>query len=171
MGKELFKINEKLQSLIDGTVDENTGEVTIDEAAIKALQMERVEYLVSCRNYYHAIDAQVEAANKERDRIAAYVTHLENLQKSIKRMLVLAVPDGEKIKDSIGKAVISWRASEESFIDDPAKVLAFCAEHIPDAIKYHEPTINKTPIKEYCKEKGIGVGGFRVVSKNNIQIR
>jgi hypothetical protein len=167
----LFEINAEIERTVAECVDAETGEITADGAcALNLLEMQRETKLEGCRAFYGQCGAYIEAAKKEIAGMQTNIRRLENMQASLKAYLQEAIPAGEQIRDAAtNRLLVSWRKSESLVINDEAAAMAYCEQHLPEAV-ITEKRLLKTPVKEAVKS-GVGINGCMLVTKNNIQIK
>ena len=66
---KLYEINEEIQQILEGAVDEETGEVLVDFEALDALVEAREAKVTSCGLYYLNRQAEMAAVKAEIDRL------------------------------------------------------------------------------------------------------
>jgi hypothetical protein len=170
----LFVIDAQLSAILDNpeNYDVNTGEllpVPLEQARV--LEGDKQTKIKNCRNYFQALKANIDAAEEEKAKIAAYITHCERVQEQLKNLVKMFVPEGEKINDpGTGRQLIGWRKSKQTIINDDDKVLKYCIEHNREAVVFPAPYIDKTKLKEIL-ENGVCIDGAKLKNKNNIQIK
>lgn len=140
-------------------VDSETGEI-IDTEKLDMLNMEWNQKIENMVLWYKNLCSDAEAYKQEKNNFAEKQKASENKANSIKEYIARALA-GQKFKTT--KASVSYRRSEQVEIEDMALL-------DDDYLKFAEPTVDKTRIKESIKQ-GIVVKGARLVEKNNIQIK
>lgn len=66
---KLYEINQEIQRILEGAVDEETGEVLVDFAALDALVEAREAKVTSCGLHYLNRQAEMAAIKAEKDRL------------------------------------------------------------------------------------------------------
>jgi hypothetical protein len=117
---KLYEIDQKIQALVDGAVDEETGEVVIDLEALQELQMEREKKLEGIALVVKNMTAEADAIRAEEKKLADRRRVLENKTERLKGWLAFAL-NGEKLATprvsvSVGKA------QQSVVVDDIHKV-------------------------------------------------
>lgn len=158
----LYEINAALEAAYDAAVDPDTGEI-INGAAAQALDnlsMAKDEKVENIALWIKNLNAEADAINAEKKKLAARQAAAENKAESLKRYLAGALA-GEKFKTA--RVAISYRKSESVQIDEGAALP-------PELMTTPKPVPNKTAIKEALKA-GEVIEGASLVTNNNIQIR
>lgn len=158
----LYEINAALEAAYDAAVDPDTGEI-INEAAAQALDnlsMAKDDKIENIALWIKNLNAEADAINAEKKKLAARQAAAENKAESLKRYLSGALA-GEKFKTA--RVAISYRKSESVQIDEGAKLPL-------ELMTTPKPVPNKTAIKEALKA-GEVIEGVCLVTNNNIQIR
>jgi hypothetical protein len=151
----LYEINQQILEC----VDMDTGEV-IDTVRLDQLNMQWDQKIESMVLWYKNLCSDAEAYKQEKRSFEEKEKAARSKAESIKTYIETAL-QGQKFKTT--KASVSYRKSEQVEVFD-INVLD------DDYLKYAEPEINKSKIKESIKF-GIPVQGAKLVEKNNIQIK
>ena len=110
----LYEINTALAELLDGSIDPETGELIVDEAALEALNMARDEKRESYALYIKNERADIVALKAEKDaidkRIKSKTAHVERVMDILARDL-----DGEKFETA--RCAVSFRNNKAVHID------------------------------------------------------
>ena len=169
----LFEIDAELSAVLDNVenYDQATGEL-LPSAQEQAgnIEFAKQDKLIRTRNFFVSMKANMELAEQEKERINNYIRHLENVQKTIKKLLTAVVPEGQKVKDFTGNQIIGWRKSTQTIIDNEEMVFKYCLAHVPEAVVVPAPYLKKSVLKEII-EKGVGIEGVRLFDKQNIQLK
>lgn len=159
---KLYEIPNELEKYIDP----ETGEIT-DENAFSALVLRLTngkEWLALMYKNYKSDAEQLEAEEKvfkQRKQVA------KNKAERIKQYLDYLC-GGQKF--STDKCSVTYRKSISTEVDDDFVECAVGNEFLEGFLKFKEPEIDVSAIKEALKS-GIEVEHARLVEKNNIQIR
>lgn len=159
----LYEINAALMQAYDDAVDQETGEIIENEAykAIDGLQMALEEKTENVLLWIKNLQADAEALKKEKlafaDRQARAEAKIESLKKYVGEVL-----DGQKFQTP--RVSASWRKSEA--VEYVGNVFALPENYI----KYSDPTVDKTALKNALKN-GEEIEGARLVIRQNLQIK
>lgn len=162
----IYEIDRQIAELIENGVDPETGELTLDQAALDALQLERDKKIESLACYIKNLSYDVKALKAEETALAERRKTAEKKAERLKKYLseVLA---GEKF--STPRVVIRWSKTKSVQVDEPVFLNCKANEMIPDAITY-ETKISKTAIKKAI-ESGQKVIGAEIVENLSMSIR
>lgn len=142
---KLYEIDARLDELLDGSVDEETGEITTDFDEIEKLQMERDAiregiacHIVGDRAEILALQMQEQKLKERRQRLERHVD---------KTMEFLAeISHGEGLQSD--RVSITFRKSAgKVVVTDEASLVAWAKANRDDLLTYKEPEIKKTAIK------------------------
>lgn len=140
-------------------LDEETGEI-IDTEKLDTLQMERDRKIDNIGLWIKDLDAEAEAIKAEQLKLADRMAAAERKATKLRQYLTHFL-DGEKFKTP--RLAISFRKSTQVCVDD--------ATALPeDYLKYAEPTVDKTKVKNALKD-GVLLNGVRLIERKNIQIK
>ena len=106
---KLYEINNKMEELLNGEVDEETGEVAINWPLFNSLEMAKEAKIESLINYYTELKGDIDKFSREAKRIQADKKTMENKADSIKRYLD-GIHEGQKA--SYGTHKITYRSSK-----------------------------------------------------------
>lgn len=151
----LYEINDAIMDC----VDMETGEI-IDEERLADLQLAFDEKVEGIACWIKNLSAEEKAIKEERDNLFARQRSCANKAESLKRYLSGAL-GGQKFKTA--KVSISYRKSESVQVDDISLIE-------DDYLKYAEPTVDKTKVKQALKD-GVALQGVHLVESQNIQIK
>lgn len=149
----------EIESKIMECVDMETGEI-IDIEKLNELEIERDTKIENIALWIKNLNADAKALKEEKDNLYARQKACENKAESLKNYLNNFL-QGEKYKSS--KVSISYRDSKSVSVIDASKIPS-------EYLKYAEPTINKTDIKN-ALENGIEIDGAEIVTNTSIQIK
>ena len=151
----LYEINEEILAC----VDMETGEI-VDMDKLQELQMQFDEKVEGIALWIKNLLSDAEAIKAEKDKLAERQKACENKAKNLKEYLQNCLA-GQKFKTP--KVSISYRKSESVQVDDMSKLE-------DDYLKYKEPEVDKTKIKQALKA-GVQLAGVQLIEKQNIQIK
>lgn len=166
----LYEIDRQIQELIENSVDPETGELTLDPAALDALQMEREAKIENLACYVKNLTADAKSIKAEEQALSERRKAAENKAERLKRYLSDALA-GEKF--STPRVAINWRNTTSVQLDEEVFLASeankqLCKEII-NLISY-EPKISKTAIK-YAIATGHTVDGAELVSNMSMSIK
>ena len=151
----LFEIENEIMSC----VDMETGEI-IDVEKLEQLQMDRDSKIENIACWIKNLAADAEALKAQKQAFADRQKAAENKVESLKKYLAAHL-GGQKF--STDKVEISFRKTSAVNVTDMAQ--------IPEEfLKYAEPTVDKTAIKNAIKA-GAVVAGAEVVEGQSITIK
>ena len=159
---KLYEIPNELEALIDP----ETGEVTDADRFIELTNRfeNGKEWLaLMYKNYL----SDAEALKKEKDTFAVRERVAKNKAESVKHYLDYLC-GGQKF--STDKVAVTYRKSTVVEVSDDFVSKAIGDENLERYLKYKEPEVDKTAIKEAIKQ-GFVIDNARLVEKNNIQIK
>lgn len=151
----LFQIDEEIMSC----VDMDTGEI-IDTEKLKQLQMDRDTKIENIACWIKNLTADAEALKAQKQAFADRQKAAENKVESLKRYLSDYLA-GQKF--STDKVAISFRKTSAVNVAD----ISLIPE---DYLKYAEPTVDKTLVKNAIKS-GVIVPGAEIVEGQSISIK
>lgn len=161
MSMSIYDIDSAIVSLID----EETGEVT-DEEAFDALQMERDVKVENIGLYYKDLTAEAKAIKEEEESLAARRKSVENKAERLKKLLTYAL-QGQKF--SSPRLKVSYRKSSTVELKDG--FLDWASENADDLLTYSEPKPNKTLIKAAIKDGRVPDNLAAIETHENIAIK
>lgn len=169
----LMKLGENCTALYNAfidSIDEETGEV--DLAASVALDKAQAEFekkAVDVATVVRLLDQDASAYKAEADRLAAIAKQISSRRDWLKQYLADALIQAGYEKGISGMtAKISFRTSEETIIDDAARI----PDDLMKVVTTYTP--DKTAIKAAIKAaqaKGETFEGAHINTKLNIQIK
>ena len=166
----LYEISDLLLSCIrteegDG-INTITGEI-IDTDALDALEMERSKKIEQIALWIKNLLSDAKASREEEKALADIRHAAERKAESLTQYLALCL-NGEKF--STPRCKISYRTSTAVALEDPVKALEWCKEHAESAIKYADPTLDKTALRDLLKA-GVEIDGAALETRSNLQIK
>lgn len=162
--KSLYEIDNDLKAMMENAEKEaieNEGEISFVLAAqLETLQQEREVKIGNICRYYKSLLAESEMVSEESKVLADRAKVTANKAEALKKYLAQFMQTGETFADLNSK--ISWRKSEA--VDaDPFAVVPKEFERVKV-----EPDI--AGIKKALKS-GVKIDGFKLIEKQNIQIK
>ena len=139
----IYEIDQSIAALLDGAVDEETGELLIDTAALDALQMERDETVENLACYVKNLAADITAIKAEEDALAKRRKAAEAKRDRLKTYLG-DVLQGEKF--STPRVAVSFRKSES--VELLPEFVNWAMENAPDLLRYKTPEPDKKAINQ-----------------------
>ena len=165
--RKLYEIDQEIENLIASGIDPETGEWTLDESALEALQMEREQKIENVILYFKDIKADIISIEHEIGNLEDRKERLEKTMEGLKIWLNNALA-GQKF--STARCEATFRKSES--VEVGPQFCDFAEQYELDdylTIK-HTVTPNKTAIKKFLKSGGV-LPECQLVEKQNIQIR
>ena len=166
---KLYEIDIAIQALIDGAVDEETGEVKeIDREELGALQMEREKKLEGVALGVKNLSAEAAAIKAEEDRLEKRRKVLENKADRLKAFLMENI-GSEKLETARVKVSVRQSSVKTTVIDDAALIDKWYWQqwesHTADedkaewnritelaGLNYPDPTFSKTGLKKLLED-------------------
>lgn len=146
----LFDINTELMESFDLAIDTETGEI-LDEVAmqrIDELTMQKDEKVLGIAKWIKNLEVDAKALKEQKQIFAERQAAVERKIESLKRYLTNAV-SGEKFEDAQVK--VGWRKSETVNIVDEQLFVLWAEQCHDELLKFSEPSINKTAVKDAIK--------------------
>lgn len=165
--RKLYEIDQEIENLIASGIDPETGEWTLDDSAIEALQMEREQKIENVILYYKDLSADISKIDDEMKTLADRSGRLSKTREGLKIWLSKALA-GKKF--STARCEASFRKSESVEVDDIFCEWAETFEQDQFINIRHSVTPNKTEIKKFLKSGG-ELPNCRIVEKYNISIK
>lgn len=143
----LYQINWELEQLLQGRVNEETGEVEVDYSELDALLMQREEKIENLLLYIKNLKAFATAIEEE---IKKLKTKLESVNKKIDRLTdyVQGILQGEKF--TTPRVSVSYKPSESVSVDED--FIEYAKKHCPELLREkHSFEPDKVEIKKILK--------------------
>lgn len=160
----LYEIDAQIEELIANSVDEETGEVTIDGDKLEELQMAREDAIENLALYFKVLQAEVKAFKDEEEELRKRRVSTEKSAERVKRYLEFAL-HGERFKTS--KVAVSYRKSTKLELSDD--FVAWAQTNAPSYLRV-KAEADKTAITAALKG-GVELNGAVLVENNSIQIK
>lgn len=139
----LYEIDKNIEALVN-TVDPDTGEIIVDNEALDALLMERAAKIENIACYIKNLAAEAKAIKEEEMALSARRKTTEKKAERLKDYLTYAL-QGEKFQTA--KCAVSFRKSSAVEVDDCFVEWAQTSGN-EELLRYKEPEVNKTAVKE-----------------------
>lgn len=161
--RDLYEIDCRL----DACLDPETGEL-LDEAAFRALQMDRTELLENLLLWYKNTAAFAKDVREEALALTKRAQTLEARAEAIKSRAA-ALLEGRKFHTA--RVSASFRASSAAEVEDPARltVWAVSCGHA-DCVVERPPAVDRLAVKNLLKS-GVDVPGARLVQRQNLVVK
>lgn len=142
---KIYEIDARLDELLDGSVDEETGEIVTDFDEIEKLQMERDAiregiacHIIGDRADIQALLMQEQKLKERRQRLERHVTRTEDYLERIS--------NGEGLQTD--RVTIAFRRSAGRVVVlDEARLVEWAKANRDDLLTHKEPEIKKAAIK------------------------
>ena len=141
----IYEIDKQIEELLENSVDPETGELLIADEELDRLQMAREEKIENIALLIKNRTAEAKAIKEEADKLEARAKAAENAVNRLKEYLKYALK-GEKFKTT--RVSIYYTSRESVFFNDETAFIEWAKIHDDSLLKYAEPTINKTAVKE-----------------------
>ena len=151
----LFQIDEEIMSC----VDMETGEI-VDTERLEQLQMDRDTKIENIACWIKNLLSDAEALKAQKQAFADRQKAAENKAESLKKYLASHL-DGQKF--STDKVAISFRKTSAVNVTNIGQIPA-------EYLKYAEPTVDKTAVKNAIKA-GVSIAGAEIVEGQSISIK
>lgn len=161
----IWEIDEQIRTLLEGGVNEETGELVIDTAAIDALQMEREQKLENVALFIKDAKAGEDAIGNEIDALKARQDALKKRRERAQDFLADRLA-GEKF--STPKVAVSYRKSTS--VETDADFVSWAMDNDDAFLRYKAPEPNKAALTAALKA-GAEIPHARLVQKLSMQIR
>lgn len=160
----LYEIDRNIEELTNA-VDHDTGELTVDFAALDALMMERetkIENITLCLKNAVADAAKI---REEEKALAARRQAEERKAERLKEYLKNAL-NGEKF--STAKCAVSFRKTSSVCADD--EFVTWAKANNPELLRYKEPEVDKTAIKNLLA-KGVELPHAKLIENTAVVVK
>ena len=157
---KLYEIDQAIQDVMDSAeINEETGELTINESLLKMLEDQRDQKIEGLIGYYKNLSGDVDKFDSEIKNLTRRKQVIKNKQDSLKKFLDF-LHNGEKREYGVHK--INYRKSSV-LVGDDLSVL-------PDNYIKTKIEPDKKSIKEAIS-KGLHFKGWAIEERQNIQIK
>ena len=160
----IYEIDQQIADILS-QVDEETGEVMFDPAAIMELQMERDRKCENLALAYKNLAAEAKAIKDEIDNLSKRLKTVQNEAERAKGFLELVL-GGEAFKTA--RVVVSYRKSKA--VEVTPDFVPWAYEHNQALLRIKAPEPDKTALKK-ALEAGIEIPGAYFVEKKSTQIK
>lgn len=160
----IYEIDQQIADILS-QVDEETGEVMFDPAAIMELQMERDRKCENLALAYKNMTAEAKAIKDEIDNLSKRLKTVQNEAERAKGFLELVL-GGEAFKTA--KVVVSYRKTKA--VEVTPDFLPWAMEHNQALLRVKAPEPDKTALKK-ALDAGVEIPGAYIVEKKSTQIK
>lgn len=161
----IYEIDRQIAALLEGSIDEETGEIIFNEQELSDLVMAREEKIENCacavKNYLaeaSAIASEIKALSERKKKLEARADHA--------KQFLSAALAGEKF--STARVSISYTRSTSTEVDD--EFVAWAKNNAPELLTVKEPEANRVAIKAYIKNNG-ELEHAHLVEKESLKIK
>lgn len=159
----LYEIDQQIMSL----VDPETGELS-DYEAFQALRMEWEKKVEGMALWVKNLSATIKGIKEEIDNLSARKKALDNQKKRLESY-ISQILDGQKF--STPRCVVSFRNSTSVQVDNAGEAIKWLEQNgFDDCIKYSDPEIRLTEIRELLKD-GTPIPGVHLSQKTNVGVK
>lgn len=160
----IYEIDQQIADILS-QVDEETGEVMFDPAAIMELQMERDRKCENLALAYKNMTAEAKAIKDEIDNLSKRLKTVQNEAERAKGFLELVL-GGEAFKTA--KVVVSYRKTKA--VEVTPDFLPWAMEHNQALLRVKAPEPDKTALKK-ALDAGVEIPGAYIVEKKSTLIK
>lgn len=144
----VYEIDKRIEEILEGSVDEETGELTIDVDELETLSMEREAKLEHCAAAYKNYLAEAAAIKQEVDALNKRIKRLKTKAESAAAFLELNLGEDEQISSPRVKAY--RKTSKVTQVDDT--FIPWARENgRDDLLRIKDPEPDKTAIAKLIK--------------------
>ncbi len=161
----IYEIDRTIQDLLDGGIDEETGELLIDTEALEALQMERDQKTENLALAVKNLTAEAKAIKAEEEALAQRRKQAEAKADRARQYLEFVL-QGEKFQTP--KVSVTYRKSTKLQLDD--SFILWAQIHEPDFLRYKDPEPDKTAITRAIKG-GAEIQGAALIESQSMTIK
>lgn len=164
----LFEIDARLQELLDGSVDEETGEIVTDFEEIERLSMERDKIREGVACHIIGDKADIDALAAQEHKLA---TRRKAIERHVERQTQFLNIISQGVPLVTDKVQIKYRASQgKVVVMDNSRFIAWAKEHRTDLLTMKEPEINKVAVKNAIKS-GDEIPGVELDTTPTMSVR
>lgn len=164
----LYEIDSRIASLLDGTVDEETGEILTDYDALDALLMERDEKreAVAC----HIVNLRREAeAIRTQEKILAERRKALEFRADRAMIYLRETSHGEELRSP--RVTVTFRKAPPSAVfDSESRFIEWAAVNREEFLRYKAPEIDRVAVKKAIQSGEI-IPGATVESKISMVVK
>ena len=161
----IYEIDQQIAAILDGGIDEETGELIVDAEALEALQIERDAKVENLALAVKNMVAEAKAIKAEEDALAQRRRQTEAKADRAKKYLDYVL-GGEKFKSA--RVAVGYRKSTK--LELAPGFVEWAMEHAPDYLRYKDPEPDKTAITAAIKG-GTMVPGADLTENVSITIK
>lgn len=164
----LYDIDQRISELLESGVDPETGEITVDAAALEALQMEREQKLENVGLAIKALAAEAKAIRDEERVLAERRRAKEAMGERLKSWLLFAL-DGGKLETARVKLAVRQGAPQANIDDEAFLPWAMESGH-DELLRYRDPEIDRRAVLALLKA-GRELPGCSIVRTPSVTVR
>lgn len=143
----IFEINREIAEILEGNVDEETGELLIDTERLEQLNMDRQEKLEHCGAAAKEYEAKAQAVKTLMDSLKKKYEGYMRRAKSAADFLEMNLEEGETIESE--RVKVYRRYSETTEISEG--FVAWAQTEAPELLRFKDPEPDKAGIKKAIK--------------------
>jgi len=165
---KLYEIDQAIMALLEGGVDPETGEVTVDTEALQALQMERDHKLESVALAVKNLAAEGKAIREEEVALAKRRKAKETQAERLRGWLISVLLDSHGVETARVRLSVRQGAQKPDINED--EFLPWALENGEDLLRYKEPEIDRRKVLDALKN-GAELPGCSLVREPSLIIR
>ena len=159
-----YEINATIRAILNGSVDEETGEINTDYAALDELFQKREDKITSCGKYYLEEEAEIKAIKEAEKKLKERREKLENKHLRFHNYIEANL-GGEEFK--CPEFTVSYRTSKSVELDDD--FMEYAKKRCKKLLRAkYEP--DKTAIKALI-ESGKKVPHAEIITNTKMKIK
>lgn len=172
MNQSLYELTGDFLSLMDMLYDEDVDEESFLEAC-EAIEMQIEDKADGYAKIIKSIDADVAGIDAELKRLGSRKAGLKNRQKQLKENLEGTMKAMGKTKFRTGLFSFGIQKNPPSVkVEDEPAFIAYCQRNGREVfLKYRDPEINKTELKNAILKNGEAIDGVEVAQGESLRIR
>lgn len=164
---KLYEINAEIENILNGNVDEETGEIVVDEEALESLIMEREEKIEHIALFIKNANADAKLIREEEKALAERRRSLENRAEKASNFLANLLNNQ---RFTTAKCDVKFRRSEKVDVDDDFVAWA-ASSGLDDVLNYKEPSVSLSVVKQLLKDGFDFKGKARMVENYSMSIK
>lgn len=165
---KLYEIDAQIAELLENGIDPETGEVTVDAAALEALQLEREQKLENVGLAVKTLCAEAKAIREEEKALAERRRAKEAMSERLKSWLLFAL-DGGRLETARIKLAVRQGAPQASIDDEAFLPWAMESGH-DELLRYKEPEIDRRAVLAMLKA-GHRLPGCEIVRSASVVVK
>jgi len=168
MHKRLYELTNDYYSILDKTIDQETGEILNDELVLQleAIEGERDRKILDLACWIKDLELDAIEHKKQADRLTQDRKHKLALAERLEEYIKASLEEGKKLSDS--RAKISWRESSSVEINCELEMLHKLR---PDLVREEVEYVADKKLIKKSIDGGDLVLGCAIKTKQNLQIK